>query len=68
MSINELGNRVLVILRRIGKHQTITIDELSNQIGYDIETNNEYFEKIKNHPSIEYEDGTFRFKVYEIII
>ena len=63
MSLNELGMKALVALRKKGKHNPMTIDELSREIGYDIETNNEFFERLKSHNSIEYDDGTFRFKV-----
>lgn len=55
--------KALVALRKNGKHHPMTIDELSHEIGYDIETNNEFFEILKKHSSIEYDDGTFRFKV-----
>ena len=61
--MNELGMRAFIALRKNGKHHPMTVDELSREIGYDIESNNEFFESLKNHNSIAYDDGTFRFKV-----
>ena len=55
--------RAFIALRKNGKHHPMTVDELSREIGYDIESNNEFFESLKNHNSIAYDDGTFRFKV-----
>lgn len=55
--------KAFVALRKNGKHHPMTVEELSRAIGYDIETNNEFFESLKNHNSIAYDDGTFRFKV-----
>ena len=55
--------KAFVALRKNGKHHPMTVDELSREIGYDIESNNEFFESLKNHNSIAYDDGTFRFKV-----
>ena len=55
--------KAFVALRKNGKHHPMTVEELSRAIGYDIETNNEFFESLKNHNSIAYDDGTFRFKL-----
>ena len=55
--------KAFVALRKNGKHHPMTVEELSRAIGYDIETNNEFFESLKNHNSIAYDDGTFRFRV-----
>lgn len=63
ISLNELGNRIIETLQRHGKHNPMSIDELSRAVNYDIETNDELFEKLKRNPLIEYDDGTFRFRV-----
>lgn len=63
VSLNEYGIRAIKALQRHGKHNPMSIDELSRVIHYDIEANDDFLKSLERNPLIEYDNGTFRFKV-----
>lgn len=68
VSLNEYGIRAIKTLQRHGKHNPMSIDDLSRAIHYDIEANDDFMKSLERNPLIEYDNGTFRFKVSFYIV
>lgn len=62
-SVQRICQRVYQELRREGKHKSLSIDELSHRLDYDIEGNKEVMDVLENYSLIEVDYPNFRYKV-----
>ena len=62
-SVQRICQRVYQELRREGKHKSLSIDELSHRLDYDIEGNKEVMDVLENYSLIEIDYPNLRYKV-----